>query len=314
MPESEQSAASGKKPSNIHDNFFKDVFKAREYVTSLIQTGAPKELFEIIDWDALRLEPQLIKADRQGGKLADLVFSTTLKDSERTTRIVLLFEHKSYRDNALDRQMARNQFLMYLQNDFQSLIVPIVVFQGPWFKHRSVTFSNLFSGYSEQHLQILTKYSVNFECLLINVNEIDRKGLAKETILDAVIRVMSTVRNFDESGLPDLMDRIKHVPAKDRDWLFKLVLGYVCDYNKEINPDDILKFETKTQEEKQMVLSAVEAFRQEGRQEGRQEVRKDIAANLLQAGMGPQEVVEVTKLSREQVESLWQEINGTSEL
>ena len=129
---------------------------------------------------------------------------------------------------------------------------------------------------------------------------------------------MSTVRNFDESGLPDLMDRIKHVPAKDRDWLFKLVLGYVCDYNNEINPDDILKFETKTQEEKQMVLSAVEAFRQEGRQdgrqEGRQEVRKDIAANLLQAGMGPQEVVEVTKLSREQVEPLWQEINGTSEL
>ena len=55
---------------------------------------------------------------------------------------------------------------MYLQNDFQSLIVPIMVFQGPWFKHRLVTFSNLFSDYQEQHLRVLTEYSVNFQCLL----------------------------------------------------------------------------------------------------------------------------------------------------
>ena len=157
MPESDSSAASGKKPDNIHDNFFKDVFKERECVTSLIRAGAPKALFEIIDWDSLRLEPQSIKADSQNEKFADLVFSATLKDSERTARIVLLFEHKSYRDAALDKQIARSQFLMYLQNDFQSLIVPFMVFQSPWFKHRSVTFSNLLFNYQEQHLRVLTE-------------------------------------------------------------------------------------------------------------------------------------------------------------
>ena len=321
MSESDHSAASGKKPANIHDDFFKDVFKERKYVTSLIRVGAPKALFEIIDWDSLRLESQWIKADRQKEKLADLVFSATLKDSERTARIVLLFEHKSYRDDALDKQMVRNQFLMYLQNDFQ---VPIVVFQGPWFKHRSVTFSNLFSDYSEQHLRILTEYSVNFRCLLINVNEIDRQGLAEKTNIDAVVRAMSTVRDFDVSDLQDLMDRTRHVPAKDRARMFKLVLGYVCDYNNAIKQDDILKLETKTPEEKQMVLSAVEAFREEGRAEGRQEGREEglekglekgrqeFVAYLLQKGMGPEEIVDATKLSREQVESLQQKINGTS--
>ena len=318
MPESDSSAASGKKPDNIHDNFFKDVFKERECVTSLIRAGAPNALFEIIDWDSLRLEPQSIKADSQNEKFADLVFSATLKDSERTARIVLLFEHKSYRDDALDKQMARNQFLMYLQNDFQSLIVPIVVFQGPWFKHRSVTFSNLFSDYSEQHLRILTEYSVNFRCLPISVDEIDRMGLAGKTNIDAVIRAMVTVRDFDVSDLPDLMDRTRHVPAEGRARTFKLVLGYVCGYNNDIKQDDILKLETKTLEEQQMVLSAVEAFHQEGLEEGLkkglEKGRQEVAANLLQIGMEPKEVVELTNLSREQVESLWQEFNGTSEL
>ena len=103
MPESDHSTASGKKPDNIHDNFFKDVFKGRKYITSLIRVGAPKALFEIIYWDYLRLESQSIKADRQNEKLADLSFSTTLKDSGRTARIVLSFEHKSYRGTALDK-------------------------------------------------------------------------------------------------------------------------------------------------------------------------------------------------------------------
>ena len=94
--------------------------------------------------------------------------------------------------------------------------------------------------------------------------------------------------------------------------MFKLGLGYVCDYNYDIKQDDILKLETKTSEEQQMVLSAVEAFREEGRAEGLQEVRQEFAAYLLQKGMGPEEIVEVTKLSREQVESLQQKINSTS--
>ena len=63
-------------------------------------------------------------------------------------------------------------------------------------------------------------------------------------------------------------------------------------------------------------MSAVEAFREEGRAEGLErglekglkkgleKGRLEIAANLLRKGMGPEEVVEVTKLSREEVETL----------
>ena len=110
-----------------------------------------------------------------------------------------------------------------------------------------------------------------------------------------------------------------------------LVFGYVCDYNEHITRNDILSLETETPEEQQMV-SAVEAFREEFREEGRQEGREEgreegrqegleiglkrglqkVAANLLQKGMGPEEIVEVTELSRDQVETLQQKMNGAS--
>ena len=59
---------------------------------------------------------------------------------------------------------------------------------------------------------------------------------------------------------------------------------------------------TETQEEQKVVYSAVEVFREEGVQE--------VVTNLLNKGMGLKEVVEVTKLSRDQVETFRQKING----
>ncbi len=310
MPDSDHSGASGKKPAQIHDGFFKDVFRVAEYVITLIRAGAPADLFEIIDWSTLSFEPQLIQASRQNEKIADLVFSVALKDSGSAARIVLLFEHKSYRDSELVRQIARNQFLMYLQDQFKSLIVPIVVRQVAAPQREPVRFSNLFSKLPRKHLRALCRYCVSFECLLIDVNEMDRKGLAEKTNIDVVIRAMSKVRDFEVGDLQDLLERIRYVPADDRKRMFDLVFGYVCDYNAHITADEILNLKTKTSEERQMVLSAIDTFRGEGRAEGLQEGRREIAASLLQKGMVPEEVVEVTNLSSEQVETIQKKING----
>ena len=85
---------------------------------------------------------------------------------------------------------------------------------------------------------------------------------------------MSRVRDVDASHLQDLMNRIKRVPAEDRARVFNLVLGYVCGYNENITQDNIVNLETRTSEEHQMVLSAAEAFWEEGCQEGRQQMQQ----------------------------------------
>ena len=67
-----------------------------------------------------------------------------------------------------------------------------------------------------------------------------------------------------------------------------------------------------TSEEQQMVLSAVETFREEGRVEGREEYREEVATNMLKKGRTLEEVVELTDLSQEQVATILRKINGES--
>ena len=189
--------------------------------------------------------------------------------------------------------------------------MPIAVTQAPSSKRTSAEIINLFPDVPEHCWPVVTEFSVNFRCLLINVNELDDKGLAKGSRIDAVIRAMATVRKFDKKDLPGMLERFSHVPAPDRVRMLMSVFGYVYDYNEHITRKDILNLETKTPEEQQMV-SAVEAFREEFRQEFRQEGREEVAVNMLQKGMRPGEIVELTDLSRDQVETLQQKMNGAS--
>ena len=209
-----------------------------------------------------------------------------------------------------------------------------MVTQAPTSKRTSAEFINLLADVPKHCWPVVTEFSVNFRCLLINVNELDNKGLAKGSRIDAAIRAMATIRNFDKKDLPGMLKRLSHVPAPDRVRMLMLVFGYVCDYNQHITRKDILSLETKTPEEQQMV-SAVEAFRKEGRQEvysameaffkedfeegfkegfeeGLEQAHQKVVANLLQKGMGLGEIVEVTELSRDQVETIQQKMNGAS--
>ena len=57
-----------------------------------------------------------------------------------------------------------------------------------------------------------------------------------------------------------------------------------------------------------MVMSAIDELREEGREEGHEEV----AAKLLLRGMKSDEIVELTRLNRKQVDSLRKKINSCS--
>ncbi len=94
--------------------------------------------------------------------------------------------------------------------------------------------------------------------------------------------------------------------------MLQLVIGYICRYNRDIEPQDVLSLETATEEDRKRVISAAAAFRVEGHEEGRVEGLEKVALNLLQAGMESQRVAALTELSREQVESLRSKMNGAS--
>ncbi len=308
MPKPETSSASDKAAANIHDDFFRDVFEAPENLIALLRAGCPQALLDIIEWLTLQLEPARIAVDRLQTRTADLVYSARLRDSGSSARVALLFEHKSFQSRELEKQLARNQFLWYLQDDFKSLIIPIVVRQNAADTRASIRFSDLFDSVSQPHLEILMGYALDFRCLLIDIHALDRTGAAERTAADIAVRAMAVVRGFDPGQWPDLVSRIWHVGRSSRERMLQLVIGYICRYNRDIEPEDVLNLETATEEDRKMVISAVDAFREEGRVEGLEKV----ALNLLQEGMESQRVAALTELSREQVESLHSKMNGAA--
>ena len=305
--------AFGRRVANIHNNFFYAVFKDIANIIALMQAGCPKALFDIIDWSTLKLMSTVISADEFHPKIVDLAYCAKLKGSDRLAQVVLLFEHKSFKDKGLEKQMARYQFLRYMEDDFSSLIIPIVVRQDASDRREMIDFSNLFSAISKPNLEVIMDYAVSFRCVLIDLLDLDREGRVAQTRIDIAVRAMSIVRDFDTSRWWELLERIRYVPKKNRNRMFQLVFGYICSYNKDIGTQEILSLETETAEEKQMVMSAVEAFREEGRVEGLEKGRKEVAANLLLEGMETYRVAKLTELSRKQVESLRKKLNGSSD-
>ena len=306
MAESDTSIEPGKRPERLHDRFFKDIFRRYEYVISLIRIGIPDILSDIIDWSTLSLQPTEIAIPGMTERFADLVFSVELKSNGEVIHLILLFEHKSYRDSNLLRQVERNQFLIHVQNDFKSPIIPIVVLQydpradsTDSRKTTPVEFIDLYKNLADEFRAILTEYSVNFKCMLIDVNEIDQLDLARDTNIETVIHLMSKVREARLSLVQELLDRKGTIPPEDHEWAYGLMIGYFSDYNEDISKGDILA-QARNSEERQMLQSAAEFLRQEGREE----VREEVAANLLRDGMDPEKVAEVTDLSRDAVQKL----------
>ncbi len=333
MPKSDKSVDSENIPAQVHDKFFKIIFRNVDFIISLIRVSIPDDLFDIIDWSTLTLQPTAIPTARLGERHADLVFSVKVKSINEPAYIVLLFEHKSYNDSNLLRQVTQNQFLMYLHEDFKSLIIPIVVFQSDSDFSGGVEFIDLFPELSDKHRKILTRYSVNFRCVLIDINEIERRGLARQTNIDAVVWAMSMMSNRSkvrEAGLSmvrELSTRVKSVPIKHQPKVLGLSYEYVFSYNVDITAGDILN-EAETPEEHQMIHSAVKFIRQEGLSEGLQKGRVEgiseglqkgrvegmveVAKNMLRKGVDPETVADYTQLSRSKVQEIRREANKDS--
>ena len=231
MTKSDEPVESGKSSPIVHDRFFKNVFQHIDYVTTLIRVGAPDELFDVIDWSTLSRYSTSLLIPEMTEKFADLVFTINVKDSGESAQIILLFEHKSYRDSDLVKQLAEYQLRLYVREKFRSLIIPIVVLQGKAGGATQVEFLDLFSNLSSECLGIFSQYAMNFRCVLINVDEIDRQGHAQKTNIDAVIRSMSQVRSASPSLLQDIYDRTKYVTPQKRTGLFSLAFSYVSEYN-----------------------------------------------------------------------------------
>ena len=81
-------------PDNPHDRFFKETFSQPEVLIDFLNTFAPENVCQRINYDTLTREVDTFTDEQLAEHFADLVFS--VEYAGQSIRLVLLLEHKSY--------------------------------------------------------------------------------------------------------------------------------------------------------------------------------------------------------------------------
>ncbi|MBN2893107.1 MAG: Rpn family recombination-promoting nuclease/putative transposase [Bacteroidales bacterium] len=84
-----------KKLINTHDKFFKEVFSKKEEVKEFIEKSLPKKVVNNLKLETLQLDNTEYSTKNLKLSFSDVVYNCEYGNN-KTVKITLLFEHKSY--------------------------------------------------------------------------------------------------------------------------------------------------------------------------------------------------------------------------
>ena len=130
---------------NVHDSFFKYLFRKQQTLREFIQNYLPPELVSFFDLDTLKRHPDSATDQTLTNHLSDLIYEVQLAD-QQDVKLYLLFEHKSVPDKEILRQIMRYMVHTWDIDDQQKRswhpIIAIVFYHG----ERAWNIPHRFSG------------------------------------------------------------------------------------------------------------------------------------------------------------------------
>ena len=151
-----------------HDNLFKAAFQYKETVETFVNTVFPPELRDIIDLNALKLDPTSYISSQMAESFSDVVYRTKQKGGKQNVAMVLLFEHKSKQTKDIYVQLLNYMTAIWLKDIASkkklSIIIPIIFYHGKRKWQRKS-----FPEYFEQAPQVIKKFIPQFDYILLEV-------------------------------------------------------------------------------------------------------------------------------------------------
>jgi predicted transposase/invertase (TIGR01784 family) len=98
-----------------HDVFFKQTFSIKEHAVDYLRHVLPDEINDGVDYSSLCLENSSYVDDQLSEHFSDMVYSCFY--GKIIIKVALLFEHKSYPDHNLPRQLNKYMVKIYLSGD-----------------------------------------------------------------------------------------------------------------------------------------------------------------------------------------------------
>jgi predicted transposase/invertase (TIGR01784 family) len=163
---------------NVHDKFFKETFSRVDIAINFLEEMVNDSFVQKLHLHTLKLENGSYIDEKLEESFADIIYTCQYGEENRTVKIALLYEHKSYRE-----EYPHWQLVKYMVNVWQSglkqkkvkpiPIIPIVIYHGKakW-KYQSMR------EYFENLDEDFFKYIPDFEYHLVDLSKFSDKKIA----------------------------------------------------------------------------------------------------------------------------------------
>ena len=197
------------KTPSPHDQFFKGVFSQPEIAESYIRSFLPKEIWQHLQLDQLKLDVSSYVTSELKAYFSDLVWQCPYRDSE--INIAFLFEHKTFQPRYVHLQLLRYMLQLWEQDirekrKYLRPVIPIIVYQGT----KKWKIRPMIECFPELD-NTLKKYLPDFEYELNDLHQIPEDDMLKleSKKLTLALYSMANYRSFLNSV--DNLDRIFYV-------------------------------------------------------------------------------------------------------
>ncbi|MGE8665141.1 Rpn family recombination-promoting nuclease/putative transposase [Leptospira interrogans] len=290
--------------TNPHDRLIRETLQDKEDAISFFKNSLPEKVIELLDLNGLELTQSSFISENLKEEQTDLLFQIPLKSGKKAN-IYLLFEHKSYLDEAVFSQLLGYISAIYKSqyrtDKRYSVVIPFVFYHG----ERTWTLGNSFQDrfiLSKNEEEVFKKYIPDFELELFDLSKVDLNRLESIT-LRVILGVVQKIWEGDSSFLGylgevfELLTGLKN--ESKRVEIFQKLFLYI--YNlREFKPTEItslLSHSRYNREYEDLIMTTAEKLRKEGKVEGKIEDAK----NMLLNGASLEFVLKVTGFTEQEL-------------
>lgn len=294
--------------TNHHDTFFKQVFSDRANTIDFSKHTLRKTLSANLDYESFRLENVSYVDEHLAEYFSDVVY--TCNYGKLKIRISLLFEHKSYPDKNISRQLLKYILGIWDYNEKQNRqltpVIPIVLYHGgrPWHPNG---IAELFPDLPKE----LSLFIPDFEFIFIDLSTYSEQEI-KQRIFDQVslkisLLVMKNIFNPEklEQQLPSLFNIGAEFYREQSGLKFlETVVTYLYQATEIETAKIINAIEPISNEGGKIAMSTAEKLRQEGRAEERKENLRSFVHRAGKQGIPIETIAKIVELDSNLIEQI----------
>ncbi|MDL5244451.1 Rpn family recombination-promoting nuclease/putative transposase [Leptospira weilii] len=299
---------------NPHDRLIRETFQDKKEAAIFFKNTLPPEVVKLLDLENLELSESSFISEELKQEQTDLLFQIPLKSGNKSN-VYLLFEHKSYLENAIYIQLLgylteiyRNQ---QRNEESLSVVIPFVFYHGEKEWKLGDRFLDQFV-LTSQEAEILKDFIPDFRIDLFDLKGIELKEKLESITFQVTLGVVQKIREGDLefiSHLPGLFSLLLGIEEESkRVAILRKLLLYIY-WVRDLKPSELkgVLQRSKLEQYEELTVTTAEKLISEGIQQGIekgvQQGKVETARNMLSEDIQLDVVLRITGLSEQDLKN-----------